>query len=278
MTQTIALDRSREFAFGFLYWLTFLIALGSGKLLRTVGTAAIDGEALRLLFASMLGAMSAPVVLHLMRRFPIERGDRLSTHLLIHAASAFAMALALIVVSCLLAPVFQIGDTRPFLIALPSHLQANWLLLAFCILAFMGLVQAVRAMPHAAVKALEVTQPSPAFRTTVAVRCAQGPVEIAVNEIDWIETQGNYLALHVGARTYLTRETLIRFEADLDPAAFARIHRRTLVALDRVRGVEPLGNGDATIRLLTGTDLRLSRSYASKFRAVMADAGSNVRP
>ena len=57
---------------------------------------------------------------------------------------ATAIAFGMIALSCLLAPVFQVGDTRPFLAALPSQLSANWLLLVFCVLAFTGIAQAAR--------------------------------------------------------------------------------------------------------------------------------------
>ena len=97
---------------------------------------------------------------------------------------------------------------------------------------------------------------------------------LSVIEIDWVETQGNYLALHVGPFTHLIRETLASFESSLDPDCFARIHRTTLVAIDRVREISPLSNGDASIRLVDNTQLRLSRNYRAGAAALLASSSS----
>ena len=268
MTRTIALDRSREITLGFLYWLSFLVALEPGNLLAFRGELPFGDEAMRIAGASLLGALSTPIVLALVRRFPIEIGPRLSRHLAIHGASAVATAFALIALSCALAPWLQVGDTRPFLVALPSQLAANWLLLVFVILAFTGLAHAVRSFRSVA-PTPSVEAPPPAFITSVSVRSGRRQIEVALSDVNWIETQGNYLALHIGAVVHLIRETSVAFEAKLDPTAFVRIHRRTLVALDRVHEVKALGNGDALVGLRDGTSLRASRSYRDQLRGAL---------
>ena len=126
---------SREIGFGFLYWLVFLIALEPGNLARAAAAGTPlewHQEVLRILGASLLGAFATPVVAVLMRRFPIE-GHAFRRHLAVHGLGATSVAFSLIVVSCLLAPLAEVGDTRPFMAALPEHLIANWLLLAFSI-------------------------------------------------------------------------------------------------------------------------------------------------
>src|SRR5262249_23756860 len=57
---------------------------------------------------------------------------------------------------------------------------------------------------------------------------------VAVNDIDWIEAYGNYVRLHVGKSVHLIRETLGNIERKLDPSRFARVHRSSIVNLDRV--------------------------------------------
>ena len=79
--------------------------------------------------------------------------------------------------------------------------------------------------------------------------------------IDWLETQGNYLALHSGSNRQLVRRTLTDFETELDMSRFIRIHRRTIVAIDRIEEMKPLANGVAMLRLRDGHELRMSRSY-----------------
>ena len=89
---------------------------------------------------------------------------------------------------------------------------------------------------------------------------------VEVDSIEWIESQGNYLALHVGSRAHLIRETLANFERRLDPNKFVRVHRRTIVAVDRIREIRPLANGDSELILHDGRELRASRSYREALR------------
>jgi two-component system LytT family response regulator len=81
-----------------------------------------------------------------------------------------------------------------------------------------------------------------------------------------IESQGNYVTMRVGERTHWVRQTLTALEAQLDGTRFARIHRRTIVALDRISEIVAEGNGDASIRLKDGSTLRASRKYRKSLR------------
>jgi DNA-binding LytR/AlgR family response regulator len=85
-------------------------------------------------------------------------------------------------------------------------------------------------------------------------------------EIDWIEAQGNYLALHVAGRTHLIRGVLGRMEQTLEPHRFARIHRGAIVNLERVRRWRAAASGDALIELEGGAELKVSRSYAKALK------------
>lgn len=84
---------------------------------------------------------------------------------------------------------------------------------------------------------------------------------IPIGDVDWIETYGNYLKIHSGEKTYLVRETMNNLAARIDPAKFLRIHRSTLVNLDRIKELQPMFGGQYTIILLDGTELTLSRNY-----------------
>ncbi len=90
-------------------------------------------------------------------------------------------------------------------------------------------------------------------------------VFLKMEEIDWIEAAGNYLALHVGTMSHLIRETMNDLESRIDPAQFLRIHRSTIVNIDRIREMQPLFHGDFTVILTNGTRLMLSRNYRSRF-------------
>jgi two-component system LytT family response regulator len=62
----------------------------------------------------------------------------------------------------------------------------------------------------------------------------------------------------------LIRETLQSLEKRLDPAKFLRIHRSSLVNLDRIRELQPIFHGDYAVKLADGTELTLSRNYSEK--------------
>jgi two-component system LytT family response regulator len=84
---------------------------------------------------------------------------------------------------------------------------------------------------------------------------------VRASAIDWIESADNYVRLHTGGTSHLVRRTLAQVEAELDPARFARIHRGTIVNLDRVREIQP-GIGRFRLVLLeNGAQLRLSERY-----------------
>jgi hypothetical protein len=254
---------ARQAAIGFSYWFVFLIALDPGDLI----SPAWSGEVLRVALASGLGALSAPLVIMMVRRFPVA-GERAWRNAALHALGCVAMAFGLILASCVLAPLFGVGDTRPVAVALPIHLAANWLLLSFTLAAFAGLAH---ALPLARAKTPVAS--GPGFLRVVPVGARGRVTPVALAAVDWIETQGNYLALHVGAATHLIRETSVAFEAKLDPARFVRIHRRTIVAVDRVRELAPLANGDAVVRMADGRQLRVSRSYRPAVRAALEGLG-----
>jgi two-component system LytT family response regulator len=80
-------------------------------------------------------------------------------------------------------------------------------------------------------------------------------------EIDWAESAGNYVCLHVGAATHILRETITALESRLGPRQFMRVHRSTLVNVDRIKTLKPSLYGDYSILLRDGTKLTLSRGF-----------------
>ena len=103
----------------------------------------------------------------------------------------------------------------------------------------------------------------------LVVPTGQRSVFIRTEEIDWIEAERNYIRLHVGGRAHLLRENLSRIESALDPAAFCRIHRSTIVNMDRIHAVEPLFRGEYVVVLHDGTKLTSGRSYRRNLHHVM---------
>lgn len=91
---------------------------------------------------------------------------------------------------------------------------------------------------------------------------------VNVDDIDWIESDGNYVSLRVGPQRHLVRGTLTATATQLDPSRFVRIHRRFIVNVTRVRGMEPWLGGDSLLLLHDGQKLRLSRNFKQEFRRI----------
>ena len=90
-----------------------------------------------------------------------------------------------------------------------------------------------------------------------------------VNEIDWIEGARDYVRLHSGARSHLVRSTMNSLSQKLDPIAFLRIHRSSIVRIDAIKELSPLFHGDYAVILHDGTELRLSRRYLRQAHGVL---------
>ena len=83
-------------------------------------------------------------------------------------------------------------------------------------------------------------------------------------DIDWVEASGNYARLHVGAESHLLRETMNALEARLDPERFLRIHRSTIVNIERIKELQPWFHGDYIVILRDDRQLTMSASYRDK--------------
>jgi two-component system LytT family response regulator len=112
------------------------------------------------------------------------------------------------------------------------------------------------------------------WTTRFEVRVGRRIAFVDAQDVSWIEADGDYAALHVGDNAYLVRESLQRLSLALDPAKFVRVHRSTIVRIDRVADLQPLSNRDALLRLTDGTPIRASRTYiAPLLDALRGNAG-----
>ncbi|GJJ01740.1 hypothetical protein RugamoR64_22780 [Duganella rhizosphaerae] len=267
----------RPHAWVLLYWLAFLLVLEPGNIQRASQAGQIlslPHEALRILVAALLGATVTSAVQTLVERYPLHGPDRVR-HVLIHAAGAAGLAFTLILASCLLAAWLFAGRWLPSWDEIRDQLVSNFTLLVFALAALTALVQASLQRGASAAAPARPAMPAHAGDTFpplthVEVKRRGQLISLPLSEVDWIESQGNYVALHVGEEQHLVRDTVSRFAERLDSRQFLRIHRSMIVAVDRVRAVEPLTNSDTLLHLTRGGPLRASRSYAAAVKAVAA--------
>lgn len=110
----------------------------------------------------------------------------------------------------------------------------------------------------------------------LTVKSAAQVTFVKLPEIDWIEAADYYAGLHVGEKVHLLRRSISELEQDLDPALFCRIHRSSIVNLDRVRGLKLNQEGEYSVLLEGGVALRLSRRYRKQLQSRLA--GRQLRP
>ena len=92
---------------------------------------------------------------------------------------------------------------------------------------------------------------------------------LETNDIDWIEAEGNYVSVHEGKKSHLLRETISSLESQLDPKKFLRIHRSSIVRIDRIRELQPWFHGEFRVVLQNGMQLTLSRNYRDKLQEAL---------
>lgn len=95
----------------------------------------------------------------------------------------------------------------------------------------------------------------------LAVRATGRAVIVELRDVRWIGAEGNYARLHLAKHSWLTRRPLRDLEQMLDPSRFARIHRSHMVALQWIREVRALGDGDHEVTLDSGTRLVVTQTY-----------------
>ena len=122
---------------------------------------------------------------------------------------------------------------------------------------------------HALVASAAVAERSRGFRTRFVVRRGNTHQMVPADQVDWLDVADNYLCLHTGAKSHLWRGTMKQAEEELDPDRFVRIHRSAIVAVDRILTVRAHETGGHVVELKGGVQLRSSRQYADRVRALL---------
>lgn len=262
------LDRTfvRQCAVGSLFWLAFLLMLEPGNIVRAAAArteVAMAQEAIRIALASLLAGATAPLQFRLVRYFPVER-ERLLKNASIHLLASASLAFCLIVIAFSLAPFVLATDNPRLRLTLGEQIASNAPLLTFAMVTMAVLLHSFSAKRQEKIDGYAAER----WLTRLQVQSRAGMAIVAAQDIDWIEAQGNYVALHVGADTYLVRQTMSRLAETLNPQHFLRIHRGKILNTARIKKMRPLPGGDAMVELADGTELRASRTFSAGLRDI----------
>ncbi len=100
----------------------------------------------------------------------------------------------------------------------------------------------------------------------IAIKDGGETTLVETQDIDWVDAAGDYMCVHANDQTHVMRITMKELEAQLDPANFQRVHRSTIVNLDRVTKVCSHMNGEFHLILNNGNSIKMSRSYKEKVK------------
>ena len=117
-------------------------------------------------------------------------------------------------------------------------------------------------------------RPARRYASMLPIRVGRETVRLDVSTIDWIDAAGDYMCLHAAGHTHVLRATMKELEEMLDPDVFQRVHRSTIVNLARVRSLRPHVNGECFLRLQSGQEIKLSRSFRDKVELLLDRAGA----
>lgn len=103
------------------------------------------------------------------------------------------------------------------------------------------------------------SEESRSYSSRFLVKDGEKEILLPVEKIDWIEAAQYYCCLHTSGRQHMLRETITELDNRLDPRQFVRIHRSSIVNLDRIREIYRDGHGEGSIILMDGKKLRMSK-------------------
>jgi two-component system LytT family response regulator len=96
---------------------------------------------------------------------------------------------------------------------------------------------------------------------------------VDVEDVQWIESEGDYVALHDGEDAHLVRKTMKKLEEQLASDQFLRVHRSYIVNADYIEELRPLDHGTYQLRMASGTPLKTSRGYSDNIDALLDTTG-----
>lgn len=122
-------------------------------------------------------------------------------------------------------------------------------------------------------RAAPPADPGPARLDSLWVHRHREFIRVPVDEIAWIEADGDYAKIHAGQLTGLARTTLTSLARRLDPDRFIRVHRSAICRKDAIAGLKRKPTGAVTILLDTGEEAPAGRTYVPGLRALLRRVG-----
>jgi two-component system, LytTR family, response regulator len=131
------------------------------------------------------------------------------------------------------------------------------------------LLEDLHGAPQATGKEEKEPLPRQKFLDRLVIKADARIFFLQVEEIDWIEADGDYMILHSGSKSHLLRETMNELATKLDPEKFLRISRSSIVNVERIKDIKPFFKGEHILTLKDGKQLKMTRGYRDKLQALL---------
>ena len=268
----------------FLAWTAYGVFFASQRMIRQ-GIARGFADLPRYLFPWLLcaycWALLTPLVIRLASRFRFAKGRFLQAFFVhIPAAVGFAfiqLGLYSVVSSILSGSGIQsaMGLYRGLVLEEFHNSVLVYSLIIAIYSAHQFLFKPERLeTPHSNVEGVDeqteqqTTQPEE-YLSRVSIKVNGRIVLLNIEDVEWITSEGNYVSLHSKCKGYLLRETMDRIEKKLDPAAFVRLRRSTIVRIDQIQELHPTARGEFEVLLKDGTRLSSTRRYRKNLQTAL---------
>lgn len=107
------------------------------------------------------------------------------------------------------------------------------------------------------------------FLNRLAIETGERIVLVRTADIEWMQSSGNQILIHVGTTSHLVRQSMKKLHAFLDPSRFVRVHRNAIVNLDHVEEFHLPLAGNMFVKLRSGFCLPLRKSSRPVLRKML---------
>ena len=121
--------------------------------------------------------------------------------------------------------------------------------------------------PAPALDALVARKTAPLER--ILIRDREQVHVIAIDQVECIEAQGDYLAIHAAGKCHLKPQRISEIEEQLDATRFLRVHRSFIISLAHLQAIERPGPDRHAARLRSGKRVPISRSGYERLRTLV---------
>ena len=268
----------------FLAWTAYGVFFASQSIIRqgvSKGFANLPRHLVPWLLCAYCWALLTPLVLRVASRFPFTKG-RFVQAFFVHIPTAVVLALMQLGLYSAVASLLSgSGVSRAFglyreLVLEEFHQSVLVYALIIAIYsAHQFLFKPSRIETQEAVvdgtddKTEQLTTAPTEYLSRVSIKVNGRIVLLNIEDVEWITSEGNYVSLHRTGRTYLLRETMDRIEKKLDPDAFVRLRRSTIVRINHIQELHPTSKGEFEVLLKDGTRLSSTRRYRKNLQTAL---------